>query len=103
MIITRKHLPRRTFLKGLGTMIALPFLDAMTPAFAASSFTKHPVRLAFPYVPNGMKEPNREIARTVARYPGRFIGYAKHDPVNTIGLRQEIAEKIIERGRYGLS
>ena len=27
----------------------------------------------------------------------------KHDPVNTIGLRQEIAEKIIERGRYGLS
>jgi alkylation response protein AidB-like acyl-CoA dehydrogenase len=27
----------------------------------------------------------------------------KHDPVNTIGLRQEIAEKIIERGRYGVS
>ncbi len=28
---------------------------------------------------------------------------AKHDPVNTIGLRQQIAEKVIERGRYGLS
>jgi len=27
----------------------------------------------------------------------------KHDPANTVGLRQEIAEKIIERGRYGLS
>jgi butyryl-CoA dehydrogenase len=27
----------------------------------------------------------------------------KHDPVNTVGLRQEIAEKVIERGRYGLS
>ena len=27
----------------------------------------------------------------------------KHDPVNTVGLRQEIAEKIVERGRYGLS
>src|SRR3954466_5909375 len=27
----------------------------------------------------------------------------KHDPVNTVGLRQEIAEKIIERGRYGVS
>jgi alkylation response protein AidB-like acyl-CoA dehydrogenase len=27
----------------------------------------------------------------------------KHDPANTIGLRQEIAETIIERGRYGLS
>jgi hypothetical protein len=28
---------------------------------------------------------------------------AKHDPVNTIGLRQQIAENVIERGRYGLS
>jgi len=28
---------------------------------------------------------------------------AKHDPVNTIALRQQIAEKVIERGRYGLS
>jgi butyryl-CoA dehydrogenase len=28
---------------------------------------------------------------------------AKHDPVNTIELRQQIAEKVIERGRYGLS
>ena len=27
----------------------------------------------------------------------------KHDPVNTVGLRQQLAEKIIERGRYGLS
>jgi alkylation response protein AidB-like acyl-CoA dehydrogenase len=27
----------------------------------------------------------------------------KHDPVNTVGLRQEIAEKIIDRARYGLS
>jgi butyryl-CoA dehydrogenase len=27
----------------------------------------------------------------------------KHDPVNTVGLRQQIAEKVIERGRYGLS
>jgi hypothetical protein len=54
MIINRKHLPRRTFLKGLGTVVALPFLDAMVPAFAGPSFTKYPVRLAFPYVPNGM-------------------------------------------------
>ena len=28
-------LPRRTFLRGIGASIALPFLDAMTPAFAA--------------------------------------------------------------------
>jgi len=35
MIVTRKYLPRRTFLRGLGTAVALPWLDAMVPAFAA--------------------------------------------------------------------
>jgi hypothetical protein len=35
--ITRKHIPRRTFLRGAGTALALPFLDAMTPALAASN------------------------------------------------------------------
>ncbi|MEK7832452.1 MAG: DUF1552 domain-containing protein [Acidobacteriota bacterium] len=52
MFITRKQLPRRTFLKGIGTAIALPMLDAMTPALAAAP--KPPVRLAFLYVPNGV-------------------------------------------------
>ena len=52
MIITRKHLPRRTFLKGIGTAIALPMLDAMIPARAATP--QAPVRLAFVYVPNGV-------------------------------------------------
>ena len=32
MIITKKHLPRRTFLRGMGVTLALPFLDAMAPA-----------------------------------------------------------------------
>lgn len=54
MIITRKHLPRRTFLKGMGTLVSLPFLDAMTPALAQRSGVKAPVRLAFVYVPNGI-------------------------------------------------
>jgi hypothetical protein len=55
-MITRKHLARRTFLRGLGTSIALPLLDAMTPAFAAPSKagTKAPTRMAFVYVPNGI-------------------------------------------------
>ena len=61
MIITRRHLPRRTFLKGMGAVIALPALDAMTPAFAQGSglaatarASSAPVRLAFMYVPNGV-------------------------------------------------
>jgi hypothetical protein len=55
MIHTNKYLPRRTILRGLGAAIALPFLDCMTPAFAAMATVAKPVRrLGIVYVPNGM-------------------------------------------------
>ena len=54
MIITQKHLPRRTFLRGLGATIALPLLDSMQPALARAAVSKAPMRLAFTYVPNGV-------------------------------------------------
>ena len=54
MIITKKSLDRRTFLRGAGAVLALPFLDAMTPAFAGPAATKPAVRLGFVYVPNGI-------------------------------------------------
>ncbi|MGH9723326.1 MAG: DUF1552 domain-containing protein [Bryobacteraceae bacterium] len=41
------------FLRGAGTAVALPFLDAMVPALAASK-SQAPVRMAFVYVPNGI-------------------------------------------------
>ena len=47
-----KHLPRRTFLRGAGAAIALPFLDAMQPAFARPSPV--PARLMYVYAPTGM-------------------------------------------------
>jgi len=53
MMFTRKALSRRTFLKGAGTAVALPFLDAMIPALTAQSASR-PVRMAFVYVPNGI-------------------------------------------------
>src|SRR5688572_1910760 len=54
MIITKKHLPRRTFLRGsLGAMVALPFLDAMVPALSAQSKAR-PFRFGAVYVPNGI-------------------------------------------------
>src|SRR6202790_4133564 len=54
-MITRKALARRTFLRGIGTPVGLPFLDAMSPAFASSRLPgKTPVRMAFVYVPNGI-------------------------------------------------
>ena len=52
MFISKKHLPRRTFLKGLGATVGLPLLDAMVPAFAATP-AKSP-RVGFIYVPHGM-------------------------------------------------
>src|SRR5438132_2960419 len=54
------QIPRRTFLKGLGTVIALPMLEAMLPpakllAAAASEAAKtFPRRMAFIYIPNGV-------------------------------------------------
>ena len=56
MIITRKHLPRRTILRGLGAAVALPLLDGMVPAMTAIARTAAaPIRrLGFFYVPNGM-------------------------------------------------
>ena len=51
-MITGRALPRRTFLRGVGTAVALPFLDAMTPAFAAPSAGV--TRVAFVYTANGV-------------------------------------------------
>jgi hypothetical protein len=69
MVLTGKSLPRRTFLRGLGAAVALPYLDAMTPAFAAPA--KAPVRLAFMYVPNGIDMKNWNIAQegTFGEFP----------------------------------
>ena len=46
------RIPRRAFLRGAGAAVALPMLDAMAPALAASA-AKPPVRMAFLYFPNG--------------------------------------------------
>jgi hypothetical protein len=55
LIVTRKALPRRTFLRGIGTALALPLLDAMCPALTALAATPaNPVRrLGFVYIPMG--------------------------------------------------
>ena len=56
-MIRRVRLSRRTLLRGIGTTVALPFLDAMNPAFSAAPSrlgNQIPVRMAFSYVPNGI-------------------------------------------------
>src|SRR5947207_1121761 len=53
MFITKMAVPRRTFLRGLGTTLALPLLDAMVPALSAAA-PSAPPRLSFLYVANGV-------------------------------------------------
>ncbi len=59
MIITKKALPRRTFLRGMGASLALPLLDAMVPSMTALAKTPaEPVRrLGFVYMPMGCDLP----------------------------------------------
>jgi Protein of unknown function (DUF1552) len=55
MFVTKKHLPRRKFLKGLGVTMALPLLDAMIPAGTALAQTAAAakMRAGFIYFPHG--------------------------------------------------
>ena len=69
MFLSKKHLPRRTFLQGAGVMLAFPFLDAMVPAralasHAAAAQTK--TRFTGIFVPHGMA-PGHWVPETVGR------------------------------------
>ena len=52
MIVTKKAIPRRAVLRGLGATVALPFLDGMLPAFASQSASI--ARLSVVFAPNGV-------------------------------------------------
>ena len=56
MMVMKKALHRRTFLRGMGVTLALPFLDAMVPAFTSTAVAAaNPIRrLGFVYIPMGM-------------------------------------------------
>ena len=59
MFLTKKHLPRRTFLQGVGAAIALPLLDSMIPSGTALAQTaaKPTFRAGFIYIPMGAQMP----------------------------------------------
>ena len=52
--ITKKHLSRRTFLRGSGVTLALPFLESMLPAQTPSAAAGPKTRLAFIFYPHGV-------------------------------------------------
>ena len=55
MVISKKHIPRRTFLRGMGVSLALPLLDSMIPARTlwAQTAAKGTSRIGFVYIPHG--------------------------------------------------
>src|SRR5215472_13060210 len=56
MFITKRHIPRRTFLRGMGVSVALPFMESMLPAqtLLKNTAAKPTSRFSFVYIPHGM-------------------------------------------------
>jgi len=70
MFLTRKHLSRRTLLKGAGVSLALPLLDAMIPAGTALAQTvaARKLRVGFFYLPHGAIMDNTSYGAPMDRW-----------------------------------
>jgi hypothetical protein len=102
MVIFKKAIPRRTFLRGVGATLALPVLDAMTPALTAA--TTRPIRMAFLQTPNGIFNlrnewtpkavgANWELTRTLeplAAFKDRMLVISGLDNQQAAGLTGEV-------------
>ena len=102
MVIFKQSIPRRTFLRGVGATLALPMLDAMTPAFSAA--TTRPIRIAFMQTPNGIFNlngewtpksvgANWELTRTLeplAAFKDRMVVISGLDNQQAAGLTGEV-------------
>src|SRR5215510_12978458 len=102
MVSFKQSIPRRTFLRGVGATLALPMLDAMTPAFSAA--TTRPTRIAFMQTPNGIFNlngewtpksvgANWELTRTLeplAAFKDRMVVISGLDNQQAAGLTGEV-------------
>src|SRR5207237_4230824 len=101
MVITRKAIPRRAFLRGAGAALALPVLDAMTPALSAE--TARPIRMGFMQVPNGIMNLKNEwapkvegphemtrILEPLAEFKDRLVVMSGLDSQQAAGLNFEV-------------
>ncbi|MDA0812596.1 MAG: DUF1552 domain-containing protein [Verrucomicrobia bacterium] len=90
------QISRRHFLRGIGTSIALPMLDAMAPqafAAAASGSSAAPIRMGFFFVPNGVNMADWRPTRTGAHYDLPFslqpLAELQNDILVVSGLTQD--------------
>ncbi|HEY6347208.1 MAG TPA: DUF1552 domain-containing protein [Bryobacteraceae bacterium] len=72
MIITKKHIPRRTFLRGMGVAVSLPLLDSMIPAQTplAKTAANPQIRLGLCFMPHGAVMANWTPDSSPARQGG---------------------------------
>src|SRR5256714_2866952 len=101
MVITRKAIHRRAFLRGTGAALALPVLDAMTPALSAE--TARPIRMGLMQVPNGIMNLKNEwapkaegplemprILEPLADFKDRLVVMSGLDNQQAAGLNGEV-------------
>ena len=98
-MITRKSLPRRTFLRGTGVTIALPLLDAMVPALSSVTHAagKTVRRLGIVYVPNGIAMQYLDAEQRGNRFRAVTDSAAAGAHARPTGRRVR-AERATERG-----
>src|SRR3981189_3032830 len=78
MFLTRKHLSRRTVLRGAGVTVGLPLLDAMIPAATALAKTDAApkLRAGFFYIPHGAVMSNTKHGKEMDRWTPSGAGAA---------------------------
>jgi hypothetical protein len=104
MVITRKAIDRRTMLRGTSAALALPLLDAMTPALAVEA--ARPIRMGFFETPNGIMNLGNEFApkavgalpedlpvtlQPLAAFRDRMLVFSNLDNQQAAGLNFEVA------------
>jgi hypothetical protein len=108
VIVRKRALPRRTFLKGAGAAIGLPLLDAMVPAFAAE--LPKAKRLGFVYLPNGVAKNFTGIDYWTPKGAGKLAELSTilaplapyRDRLTVVsGIDQRVAEANSEDGATG--
>lgn len=90
---------------GTGTALLDPWTTTADPAQIIRRNIEAKIDKAciFPISHDTFEEANREIAEIVRRHPGRFIGFAKHDPVNEKGrIRSMLLHECRQLGLRGL-
>ena len=109
MIITKRALPRRTVLRGLGVTLALPWLESMVPALTAlsQSTSNPPRRFGAFYVPNGMSmaywSPQNEGPLDQVPPTLQALQSHKEKLLMLGGLNQAVSDKILRAGAHSRS